>query len=100
MLRQFEKASTFSLIIASIIATIICTQFVALINQSGSPSISAGSNSSFLGMAWTAVVIQTILTAELLVAMMRYRARHCRCDYDSLPTAPTMEQKRLFSGVM
>ena len=94
---QLKKTSAFSLIIASIIATIICTQFVALLNQSGSPSISAGSNSIFLGMAWTAVVIQTILTIELLVAMVRYRARHCRCDWESLPTAPTMEHKRLLT---
>lgn len=95
---QLKKISAFSLIIASIIATIICTQFVALLNQSGSPSISAGANTNFLGMAWTAVVIQTTLTIELIVAMMCYRARHCRCDWERLLTAPAMEHKGLFSG--
>lgn len=98
VLSQSWKTSAFSLIIASIIATIIFTQFVALLNQSERPSISAGFNNSFLGTAWSAVIIQTIITIELIIAMMRYRARHCRCDWKRLPTVPTSEQKRAFFG--
>jgi hypothetical protein len=77
----------------------ISTEFVSLLSQSGSPNISAGSNSIFLGMAWTAVVIQALLTSDGLVALIRYRARHCRCDWEEeVPTLSAPENKRLFSG--
>ncbi|KAJ5748381.1 actin cortical patch SUR7/pH-response regulator pali [Penicillium nucicola] len=76
----------------SIIASLISSQFVALLNRSGNPTISAGSSSNFLGMAWAATVIQIILTIDILVAILRYRARHCRCDWEELPGEPGVEK--------
>jgi hypothetical protein len=84
--------------IAAIIATIISTQFASLLSQSGRPSISAESNSNFLGMTWSAVAIQAFLTGDAIAALIRYRARHCRCDGDILIEGPVSEAKRLFSG--
>lgn len=86
------------LTIGSIIATLISTQFVDLITKSGAPDFSAGSGSAFLGMAWTAVAIQALLTTDVLVALMRWKARHCRCDYNELPTTQEPESKRLVSN--
>ncbi|KAJ5362545.1 hypothetical protein N7541_003389 [Penicillium brevicompactum] len=90
--------STILLTIASIIATMISTQFVDLITKSGAPDFSAGSGGSFLGMAWTAVAIQALLTTDVLVALYRWKARHCRCDYEELPNSQDPESKRLVSG--
>ncbi|KAJ5701868.1 actin cortical patch SUR7/pH-response regulator pali [Penicillium malachiteum] len=91
-------SSTILLVIATSIATVISTQFVSLVNKSGNPGISAASTSDFLGMAWTTVAIQILLTAEALISLLRYRARHCHCDWEELPAAPGPESKRLFSG--
>ncbi|KAJ5703625.1 actin cortical patch SUR7/pH-response regulator pali [Penicillium malachiteum] len=91
-------SSTIILTIATAIATVISTQFVSLVDKSGNPGISAASTSGFLGMAWTTVTIQILLSAEPLISLLRYRARHCRCDWEELPAAPGPESKRLFSG--
>lgn len=76
----------------------ISTQFVGLISKSGASKFSAAPGSSFLGMAWSAVVIQALLTAEAFISLLRYRAIHCRCDWEELPSAPAPESKRLVSG--
>ncbi|KAJ5116754.1 hypothetical protein N7456_001102 [Penicillium angulare] len=93
-----RQISAILLIIASIIATMISSQFVSLISKSGQPTVSAQSSSTFLGMTWTIVVIQVLLASDALIALLRYRARHCRCDFEEIPTAPGPEGKRLFSG--
>ncbi|OJJ69607.1 hypothetical protein ASPBRDRAFT_45959 [Aspergillus brasiliensis CBS 101740] len=92
--------SLLSFVIASIIASVITTEFVKLINRSGEGyGISATTSTSFLGMIWTAAVLQALTTANRLAAILRYRAQHCRCDWDESVAPPeSAEQKPLVGG--
>ncbi|RAL02164.1 uncharacterized protein BO80DRAFT_424083 [Aspergillus ibericus CBS 121593] len=82
--------SLFSFGVASVIASVITTEFVKLINTSGNGhGVSATTSTSFLGMAWTAAVLQALCTVYILIDIIRYRAR-CRMPPSELP-----EQKPL-----
>ncbi|PYI08039.1 hypothetical protein BO78DRAFT_365447 [Aspergillus sclerotiicarbonarius CBS 121057] len=84
------QLSLLSFGLASIIASVITTEFVKLINTSGNEyGVSATTGTSFLGMAWTAAVLQGLCTLYSLVDIFRYRAR-CR-----MPTSESAEQKPL-----
>lgn len=98
LLNPHIQVSLILLTIGSSIATLISTQFVGLITKSGSPDFFTSSSSGFLGMAWTAVGIQALLTTDVLVALIRWKSRHCRCDYDELPSPRDPESKRLVSS--
>ncbi|BCS11023.1 hypothetical protein AKAW_09706 [Aspergillus luchuensis IFO 4308] len=92
-------ASLLTFAIASIIASVITTEFVKLINKSGSGcGVSATTGTSFMGMVWTAAVLQALTTANSLVAILRYRAQHCRCDWDESASSESVEQKPLVGG--
>ncbi|GLA64904.1 hypothetical protein AtubIFM54640_006638 [Aspergillus tubingensis] len=85
--------------IASIIASVITTEFVKLINKSGSGyGVSATTGTSFMGMVWTAAVLQALTTANSLVAILRYRAQNCQCDWDESASSGSVEQKPLVGG--
>ena len=93
------QASLLTFAIASIIASVITTEFVRLINKSGSGyGVSATTGTSFMGMVWTAAVLQALTTANSLVAILRYRAQHCRCDWDESASSGSVEQKPLVGG--
>lgn len=86
------QVSTLSLGLGAIITTIISIQFIALINESGEDSgITAAHNDYFLGMFWTAVILQFLGTTEILIAILRYRAAHCHCDWEQLPSSSPEE---------
>ncbi|TPR06772.1 hypothetical protein CAN33_0024245 [Aspergillus niger] len=88
--------SLLSFAIASIIASVITTEFVKLINKSGNGyGVSATTGTSFMGMVWTAAVLQALTTANSLAAILRYRAQHCRCDWDEQAPPESAEQKPL-----
>ncbi|XRM46302.1 hypothetical protein ABZX51_009347 [Aspergillus tubingensis] len=92
-------ASLLTFAIASIIASVITTEFVKLINKSGSGyGVSATTGTSFMGMVWTAAVLQALTTANSLVAILRYRAQHCRCEWDESASSGSVEQKPLVGG--
>ena len=95
------QTSMVSLGIASIIANIIATQFVSLINNSGEgPGITADHGKAFLALSWTAMGFQTLGTTASLISILVYRAKHCRCDWDEGSAAsPDMgEHKPLVEG--
>ncbi|OOF92700.1 hypothetical protein ASPCADRAFT_152135 [Aspergillus carbonarius ITEM 5010] len=76
--------------IASVIASVITTEFVKLINTSGNAyGISATTGTSFLGMSWTAAVLQALCTTYSLIAILQYHAR-CR-----MPRSESAEEKPL-----
>ncbi|GLA38203.1 hypothetical protein AnigIFM63309_005209 [Aspergillus niger] len=88
--------SLLSFAIASIIASVITTEFVELINKSGNGyGVSATTGTSFMGMVWTAAVLQALTTANSLAAILRYRAQHCRCDWGEQAPPESAEQKPL-----
>lgn len=90
------QVSLLSFAIASIIASVITTEFVKLINKSGNGyGVSATTGTSFMGMVWTAAVLQALTTANSLAAILRYRAQHCRCDWDEQAPPESAEQKPL-----
>ncbi|PYH37149.1 uncharacterized protein BO87DRAFT_456842 [Aspergillus neoniger CBS 115656] len=92
-------ASLLTFAIASIIASVITTEFVKLINKSGSGyGVSTTTGTSFMGMVWTAAVLQALTTANSLVAILRYRAQHCRCDWDESASSESVEQKPQVGG--
>ncbi|PWY91488.1 hypothetical protein BO94DRAFT_618297 [Aspergillus sclerotioniger CBS 115572] len=84
------QVSLLSFGIASVIASVITTEFVKLINKSGNDyGVSATTGTSFLGMSWTAAVLQALCTTYILIEILRYHAR-CR-----MPRSESAEEKPL-----
>ncbi|KKK19026.1 hypothetical protein P175DRAFT_0524087 [Aspergillus ochraceoroseus IBT 24754] len=78
-----QLTSALSLFISSILGSAISSEFVHLINKSGAlTGIYADHGSAFLGMSWTAVVLQTIGTVGHLVLLLMYNPKHCSSDLD------------------
>ncbi|PYH89611.1 hypothetical protein BO71DRAFT_104886 [Aspergillus ellipticus CBS 707.79] len=89
--------SVLGLGIGSVIASVIATEFVKLINTSGNAhGVSATGGSTFLGLAWTATVLQVLGMTDIMVSAIKSRNEPCWCDLDeraSLTESP--EQKPL-----
>ncbi|PWY72940.1 hypothetical protein BO70DRAFT_364720 [Aspergillus heteromorphus CBS 117.55] len=86
--------------IGSVIASMIATEFVTLINMSGNAyGVSATAGSTFLGLTWTAEVLQVLGTTDTAVAIFRSRAKRCWCDLDERVSLPELaEEKPLVGG--
>lgn len=73
--------STFSMYIASTIASIISEEFVYLINTDGNPyGVSASHGDYFLKLSWTARTIQYLVVIESFISILKPRIGYLLCD--------------------
>ncbi|KAJ5930298.1 hypothetical protein N7466_005791 [Penicillium verhagenii] len=89
--------STMTLLIASIITSVVATKFITLIRASGDPNVSARHNHNFLGMAWSATIIQALLTVHKVASLVRYEDRHSPWDTEEYSLTRDTGNKALFT---
>ncbi|KAJ5623218.1 hypothetical protein N7490_011823 [Penicillium lividum] len=90
--------STMCLLIASIITSVVAAKFVSLL-RTDDFDVSARHNNTFLGMAWSATVIQAFLTIHKVASLVRYESQYSLKDSDEYSLNRGIDNRALFSRI-